>query len=261
MKRSLLAAVITLLLVISAGAQTQQLRWVCYYADSAPLSVLTKFDLLVFDSDSHPALPPLKERGKTVVGYLSIGEVNATRAYFADAKSQNIVLAENKNWKDSFFIDVRNPLWTKRIVEDLIPKILHSGFDGVFLDTVDNGPYMEQIEPQRYRGMGEAMVQLIKTIRKNYPTIKIVLNRGFDILPKVENEIDMVLGESIVESQVTALKELKKRRPSVTVLTLDYVDPKDRNTVLQTYRRQRANGFSPYVSTRELNMVFEEPTP
>ena len=242
-------------------AQAQQLRWVCYYGSNAPLSKLSKFDLLVFDSDSHPAIAPLKEREKTVVGYLSIGEVNSTRSYFNEVKAQNLVLSENKNWKNSFFIDVRNPLWTKRVVEQLVPKILHSGFDGVFLDTVDNAPYLEQTEPQRYRGMADAMVLLIKTIRQNYPAIKIIANRGFDILPRIENDIDMVLGESIVDSQVRALQELKKRKPTVTVLSLDYVDPKDRSAVIRTYRRQRANGFNPYVSTRELNTVFEEPTP
>jgi uncharacterized protein (TIGR01370 family) len=259
--RRISTAALALLFLFPSLAQAQQLRWACYYADSAPLSTLTKFDLLVFDSDSHPAIAPLKERGKTVVGYLSIGEVNATRSYYTEARAQNLVLAENKNWKNSFFVDVRNPQWSRRVLEDLIPKILFRGFDGVFLDTVDNAPYLEATEPQRYRGMADAMVTLIKAIRQNYPNIKIVVNRGFDILPKIEGDIDMVLGESIVESQVAALKELKKRQPSVTILTLDYVDPKDRNAVIQAYRRQRANGFNPYVSTRELNMIYEEPTP
>src|ERR1044072_7073967 len=120
---------LTVLLFFPNPVQAQQIRWVCYYANSAPLSTLSKFDLLVFDSDSHPAIAPLKERGKTVVGYLSIGEVNSSRNYFSEVKAQNLVLSENKNWKDSFFIDVRNPLWTRRIIEELIPKILHSGFD------------------------------------------------------------------------------------------------------------------------------------
>lgn len=239
----------------------QQLKWVCYYADTAPFSTLSKFDLLIFDSDSHPALAPLKERGKTVIGYISIGEVNSTRSYYNDVKAQNLVLQENKNWPGSFFIDVRNPLWTRRVIEELIPKIIQKGFNGIFLDTIDNAPYLEETDRQRYRGMADAMVTLIKTIRRNFPTIKIVANRGFDILPKFEGAIDMVLGESIVPEQVRLLQDLKRRRPNVTILTLDYINPSDRNAVIQAYRRQRANGFSPYVSTRELNMVFEEPTP
>jgi uncharacterized protein (TIGR01370 family) len=259
--RLLITAALVVMIFFPRAAQSQQLRWVCYYGSSAPFSTLSKFDLLVFDSDAHPAIAPLKERGKTVVGYLSIGEVNSTRGYFNEVKAQNLVLGENKNWKDSFFIDVRNPLWTKRVVEELVPGILRSGFDGIFLDTIDNAPYLEQTEPQRYRGMADAMVRLVRTIRQNYPGIKIIANRGFDILSRIENDIDMVLGESIVESQVRTLQELKKRRPAVTILTLDYVDPRDRNAVIQAYRRQRANGFNPYVSTRELNTVFEEPAP
>jgi uncharacterized protein (TIGR01370 family) len=269
--RLLIAAALAVTMFFPDAAQSQQtpqplrqsrvFRWLCYYGSSAPLSSLSNFDLLVFDSDAHPAIPPLKQRGKTVVGYLSIGEVNSTRAYFNDVKAQNLVLAENRNWKDSFFIDVRNPLWTKRVIEELVPMILQRGFDGIFLDTVDNAPYLEQTEPQRYRGMADAMVLLIKTIRRDYPSIRIIANRGFDILPRIENDIDMVLGESIEESQVRALQELKKRRPAITILTLDYIDPRDRNAVVQAYRRQRANGFIPYVSTRELDRVFEEPAP
>src|ERR1700752_256390 len=121
----LIAFTALLVLIVFPGpAQAQQVRWVCYYADSAPLSTLSKFDLFVFDSDAHPAIAPLKERGKTVVGYLSIGEVNSTRAYFSEVKAQTLVLSKNKNWKDSLFVDVRNPLWTQRVVEQLVPKIL-----------------------------------------------------------------------------------------------------------------------------------------
>jgi endo-alpha-1,4-polygalactosaminidase (GH114 family) len=239
----------------------QQIKWVCYYSDTAPLSTLSKFDLLVFDSDHHPALAPLKQRGKTVIGYISIGEVNSTRSYYNEVKAQNLVLQENKNWPGSYFIDVRNPLWTRRVIEELIPKIIQKGFNGIFLDTIDNAPYLEEMDPQRFRGMSDAMVTLIKTIRRNFPTIKIVANRGFDILSKFEGDIDMVLGESIVPEQVRLLQDLKRRRPNVTILTLDYINPSDRNAVIQAYRRQRANGFNPYVSTRELNMVFEEPAP
>jgi endo-alpha-1,4-polygalactosaminidase (GH114 family) len=239
----------------------QQLKWVCYYSDTAPFSTLSKFDLLIFDSDSHPAIAPLKQRGKTVIGYISIGEVNSTRSYYNEVKAQNLVLQENKNWPGSYFIDVRNPLWTRRVIEELIPKIIQKGFNGIFLDTIDNAPYLEEMDPQRFRGMSDAMVTLIKTIRRNFPTIKIIANRGFDILSKFEGDIDMVLGESIVPEQVRLLQDLKRRRPSVTILTLDYINPSDRNAVIQAYRRQRANGFNPYVSTRELNMVFEEPAP
>lgn len=259
--RLLAAIALTAVIFFSKPVQAQQVKWVCFYGASAPLSTLSKFDLLVFDSDSHPLLRPLKERNKTVVGYLSVGEVNSTRAYFNDVKAQNLTLQENRNWPGSFFIDVRNPLWTKRVIEELVPKILQKGFDGVFLDTVDNAPYLEELDRQRYRGMAEAMVTLVKAIRQNYPNIKIIVNRGFDILSRLEGSFDMVLGESIVEEQVRLLQDLKRRRPNVTILTLDYINPADRNAIIQAYRRQRANGFNPYVSTRELNLVFEDPTP
>lgn len=230
---------IVLVLAVAVSAQGTPFRWVCYYAASATPSELSRYDLLVFDSDAHPPIPPLQQRGKVVIGYLSIGEVNKTRDYFGAVQSEKLVLGENKNWKDSFFVDVRNPLWTRRVVEQLIPKILKSGFNGVFLDTVDNAAYLEEQDPVRNKGMADAMVRLIHTIRQTYPKIRVVVNRGFDILPRVESDIDMVLGESIVPSQVTLLKELHKRRPSITILTLDYVNPTDVKSITETYPRRR----------------------
>ena len=120
------------------------IRWACYYADTAKLETLMKFDLLVLDSAYPAPLSPLADAGKTLIGYLSVGEVASTRPYFDRVKTEGILLEENRNWKGSFFVDVRDQRWTKRVVEDLIPEILRKGFHGIFLDTVDNAAYENQ---------------------------------------------------------------------------------------------------------------------
>ncbi len=252
-------------------------RWVCYYADTASISAFDKFDLAVLDSDASIDLHTLADRGKQLVGYLSIGEAEQTRSYFPAVKSEGILLQENKDWEGSFFVDVRDPRWTKRIIEDLIPNILRKGFEGVFLDTVDNAPHLERTDPVRYKGMSAGMVNLIKTIRKHFPHITLIMNRGFEILPKVENEIEMVLGESIFadydfaskqyrlvpsaeyQEHVRLLKEARKRKPQLSILTLDYWNPADPKGIARIYREQRANGFNPYVATIALDRIVEEP--
>jgi hypothetical protein len=87
-------------------------------------SPFDNFDLLVFDSDHHPELPPISTRGKKLIGYLSVGEVEDTRNHFASVKADGFLLEENRNWKGSFFVDVRDSRWTKRIIEELIPEML-----------------------------------------------------------------------------------------------------------------------------------------
>lgn len=253
------------------------IHWAAYYAADGPVASLAGFDLLVFDSDRHPPLSPLADRGKTVIGYLSVGEVENTRAHFLDVKKEGILLHENKNWKGSYLVDVRDPRWSKRIVEQLVPEMLRRGFQGIFLDTVDNAPHLERTDPRSFRGMTDAMANLIRTIRLHYPQTKLIMNRGFEILPQVEPYIDMVLAESIFadydftagtyklvpqnqyQELVRVLQTAKQRRPQLTVLTLDYWNPDDAAGITRIYRAQRANGFHPYVATVELDRIIEEP--
>jgi uncharacterized protein (TIGR01370 family) len=265
-------------LLITDFAEAQRPgTWVCYYSDLAPLAAFNNFDLLVLDSDSHPALGPLSDRGKRLFGYISVGEVENHRSYFNEVQAEGILLQENVNWKGSFFVDVRDLRWTKRIVEKLIPEMLRRGFHGIFLDTVDNAPHLERVDARRYRGMTAGMVSLIRAIRQHFPRVPVIMNRGFEILPEVESHIDMVLGESVFadydfetkkyrltpsiqyRSQVALLKEAQRRRPELTVLTLDYWDPADTAGLAHIYREQRANGFIPYVATLELDEIVPEP--
>jgi hypothetical protein len=104
-----------------------------------------------------------------------------------------------------------------------------------------------------------------------------MMNRGYDLLPEVEKDIDIVLGESVYATydfenkiyrwvpeddygyQVNLLRAAQKRCPSLRIFTLDYWNPNDKAGLRKIYRVQRANGFEPYVSTIELNRIVPEP--
>ena len=270
-----------LLMVLSTGIQAgerQSTPWLVYYADKAPLATFDAYQLLVLDSHYHPPLRPLADRGKTLLGYLSLGELAQHRPYFPAVKAEGLLLVENSNWPGSFFVDVRDRRWTERVIVELIPALLRKGFDGVFIDTLDNPPHLEREDPTRYRGMTAAAVRLVRTIRLHYPHIKIMLNRAYELLPEVAGDIDMVLGESVYadydfearryqrvdealyQSQVAMLQDAQQRNPALRVFTLDYWDPNDTQGLREIYRRQRAQGFSPYVATIALDEIIAEPT-
>ncbi|MBM3533310.1 MAG: endo alpha-1,4 polygalactosaminidase [Alphaproteobacteria bacterium] len=107
-----------------ANAQPAPMPWAVYYAAALPPSAFYGYDLVVFEPERHPPIEPLIDRGKKVIGYLSLGEVNEGRAYFAEVKAEGLLRQENQNWKGSYFVDVRDLRWTKRAVEDLVPDIL-----------------------------------------------------------------------------------------------------------------------------------------
>jgi uncharacterized protein (TIGR01370 family) len=262
----------------SRAAASTPIPWAVYYAAELPPTAFFGYDLVIFESDRHPPIEPLVDRRKRVLGYLSLGEVNETRPYFAEVKAEGLLLAENPNWPGSHFVDVRNPRWTRRVVEDLVPAILRGGFHGVFLDTLDNPPHLERTDAKAYAGMTDAAGRLVKTLRRHFPRMSIVLNRGYDIIPAVERDIDLVLGESVYadydfagkryqrveealyREQVGILQAAARRQPNLRVLTLDYWDPADPAGIAEIYRVQIANGFSPYVATVELDRLVPRPT-
>lgn len=272
-----LAAVCALLL--AAPVSAADLRWLCYYGKSAKAEDLADFDLLVLEPERHPPLDRLAEQGKRVIGYLSLGEINRHRPYHRLAKGEGILLDANPRWPDASFVDLRDKRWAKRVIEDIVPAILRQGFAGVFLDTLDDAAFLESRDPARYAGMRAAAVRLVKALRIHYPNMTIVMNRGFDLLPEVEGEVDMVVAEGLhtewnfdtktaqrrpeadYARQLAPLLEAVTRRPDLKVLTLDYWDPDDRAGTADIYRRARAVGFAPYVTTIALDRVVKEPRP
>ncbi len=269
--------VLALLATPSIRADTVPMPWAVYYAADLPPTAFYGYDLLVFESDRHPPLEPLVDRGKKVLGYLSLGEVNENRPYFAEVKNEGLLLNENQNWKASYFVDVRDMRWTRRVIDELVPAILRRGFQGIFIDTLDNPGHLERTDPKAYAGMADAGARLVRTLRRNFPRMTIVLNRGYDILPAVERDIDMVLGESVYadydfatktyarvdeptyRQQVELLQAAARRQLTLKVLTLDYWNPNDAAGIAEIYRIQTANGFSPYVATVELDRLVPGP--
>ena len=80
--------------------------------------------------------------------------------FFPLLKSHNLILQENPNWKDSFYVDVRDPLWAKTVLEDIVPSVLRQGFDGLFLDTLDNPIDLEDKNHEKFSGMTETAAHL-----------------------------------------------------------------------------------------------------
>lgn len=250
-----------------------------YYSDRAAPEEFLKYDLVVLDSSAYPSVALLREKGKTVLGYLSLGEVEKNRPYFTEVKNAGLLIEKNKNWKDSSAVNIGHPLWIKKVVEELVPAILAKGYNGVFLDTLDTPVELERSDPEKWSGLTAASVALVKAIRTNFPHIVIMMNRGYAILPQLSSVIDAELGESVYtdydfarktynlvptslyQNQVALLKAAKVQNPTLAIYTLDYWNRNDIKKIAFIYKTQRDNGFVPYVSTIGLDELVAEPLP
>jgi uncharacterized protein (TIGR01370 family) len=260
------------LLVLSAlfgfgRANDAPFRWAVFYGADAPSEAFAEHRMVVFDSDRHPDIEPIAARRTQVLGYLSIGEVHRTRSYFAEVEREGLLVYENPTWPGAFAVDVRDARWRKRIVEELVPAILARGFQGVFLDTADTAIDLERRDRTKFAGATLATIELVKAIRSRHP----------QILPAVENAIDMVLAESLVTAwdfpnkrprmapageraaQVAQLVDARRRTPKLRVLALEYWTPEDTARIKEIYAEVRALGFAPYVATVALDRVVAEP--
>ncbi len=252
-------------------------RWVVYYGDSLPAEQFLPYDMIVFDSQKSPPLRPLQNRGKVILGYLSVAEAEQYRHDYSDIEEMGVMLGENPNWPGHRIIDIRNPLWTKYLIEVKIPEILHKNFNGLMLDTLDSALYLWETDKQKYAGMDVAAVALVATIRKHYPRIKLMVNRGFQVLPQIAPYINYSLAESIVantqgkdnkvelfpqettQEVVSILNEAKKRQQYLKIYSLDYWDMEDTEGVKKIYNMQRERGFIPYVTTIDVQQHHHEP--
>lgn len=277
--RSLLFLVFTSFgtVLATTALSAEQEKFAVYYSDKAPVKQFSPYQLLVLDSRYHPPLAPLSEEGKLLLGYISLGEVEKTSPYFTRMKQQGVLIRENENWKGSYFVDIRNREWQKAVLEEMIPAVLKSGFDGVFFDTLDSPIEAERANPAKYKGMKDAAVQLIQAVRMHYPSLKIMVNRAYPILPQVAGSIDMALGECMLGEydfgkkaytkvdeptylqQVQRLKEAKAGNSRLKIYTLDYADTKNHKNIADIYRTQRENGFIPYVASVGLDTLVDEP--
>lgn len=272
-----LSIIMWLHLTTNAKASEQLSPWMIYYGSDISFSAFEPYELVVLDGENHTLPAHLVDRGKTVLGYLSLGEIEQNRSWFAAVKDEGLILMENRNWPGSFFVDVRDTRWTSRVIEELIPDILRRGFQGVFLDTLDNPVELERRDGKKYQGMTDAAVRLVLTIRRHYPEIKIMMNRGYELLPGVGKAIDMELGESVFSEykfdsrtyglvdpktyqlQVKWLQSAARKFPDLAIYTLDYWVPGDEGGIARIYKEERGNGFIPLVSTIALDQIIPAP--
>ena len=252
-------------------------RWAVCYSASAEPAALARYDLVVLDAVRHPSLAPLLAQKRTVLAYLSLTEMVKGHDAFPELERAGVVLDPHPGWNGTYYLDFRRPEWTRLVLDRLVPRALKAGFTGMFLDTLDDAAFLEAQDPVRYRGMHEAAVRLVRAIREQHPQIVLMVNRGYTLMPELAAAVDIVLGESVVSTfrsdmkayarvsdgdvawQLNALREARATNPALRVLTLDYWDPADAEGIRRIYKKQRANGFSPYVSTPTLDTLVEEP--
>ncbi len=264
-----------------AGAATtctaQPARFVVYYGQDAAPDDFTPYQRAVLDADHHPPLAPLKDKGIELFGYVSLGEADQARSYHDDVAAAGLLLGANPNWPGARYVDLRKPAWRTLLLDHIIPGVIAQGFNGLFLDTLDDAAFLENADPVGNRGMIGAGAATIRAIRARFPTIPLMLNRAYEVAALVPNELESILAESMAGDYdfktkryrlragpdltwgMARVAELRALNPNIGFYSLDYWDPKDQRGIARLYEQERRAGFIPYVATIDLQKIISEP--
>lgn len=245
-----------------------------YYGDSPPVAALRHHARVVLEP-GHVSPPTLQALAPATrpLAYLSIGETPLDSPMPASWS-----MGTNPDW-DSRVMDLTQPGWQQRLLEQA-GALVDAGYQGLFLDTLDSYRLAtrsaEQAAAQR-----KALSNLVRELAQRHPDAEIWLNRGFEVLPQVHGLVTGVVAESLYKGYFPGedrygdvpdsdrnwlMERLRWVRAEygLPVVVVDYVPEASRPLAVETARRIREAGFSPYVSVASLDLLgvgVTEPVP
>jgi polysaccharide biosynthesis protein PelA len=247
-----------------------------YYGASPPLAQLQAFDIAVVEPD-HVPNPRLHARAPVdgvheLFAYVSLGEVVPSRSYYASLPPGTL-RTDNAAW-GSKVIDQTAPGWREFFLSKIIAPLWEKGWRGFFIDTLDSYQLFAKTDAER-GAQRQALIGTLLELKRRYPEARLILNRGFELLPDLAPVTYAVAAESLYrgydaggrryrsvsESDRAWLMgklEIVRDQYHLPVIAIDYVDPNQsraRELARETANRIRAQGFIPWVADGGLNSI------
>lgn len=241
-----------------------------YYADQPPVDELAMFDQIVVESEylDPGQIEQLQKQGSRLFAYVSLGEARRNRPWYAEVQREWI-LGENKAW-NSDIMNLAHAGWQDFVLERLIGPLVTTGFQGIFLDTLDSYRILADT-PEKLKRQRDGLIHLIQTIHQRFPALKILVNRGFEVVDAIAPYVQGVVAESMFRTWNPETRTYEKvpqedsswlmakleavRKLGLDVYVIDYVHPADRDLARSTARRIHDLGFVPWVANPRLDML------
>ncbi len=148
---------------------------------------------------------------------------------------------------------------SQQLINTIIAPLWQKGYRGFYLDNLS---VFKQIEGR---------VKLIQLIKQRYPKARLIINRGFDLLPEVHHLISAVSIGPLFEgwNQATAqyqavskqdravlLSQIDKIKSyHLPIISIEYMSPSDRDKARAIAQKVKALGVIPWVSDYTLSSM------
>ncbi len=240
-----------------------------FYGANAPITQLGTYDWVVVQPGNFGSPKPLRSKGVEVFAYVSVGELEE-RQLSEPGVDPSWLMGHNSAWQ-SRVADLSQPGWRRHLLERSMAPLWSQGYRGFFLDTLDSFQLAVKDEAGR-RAQIHGLVDLVRSAHARFPGVKLLFNRGFEILPEVAPLCAGVAAESLFAGWDAANQTYRDVRPNdrawllaklnevkdryrLPVVVIDYV-PSDRAAqALQAARDIRELGFIPWVANPSLDYL------
>lgn len=242
-----------------------------FYGRNPPVDALSQHQQVVVEADACNDLAGLRSHGAVVFAYVSVGEAEGWRPS-ARALPDHLFPAQNPSW-GSRVADLTKGEWIAYLIDNRMADLWAKGYRGFFLDTLDSYRLafhtpVEQAEQQR------ALVHLIQEIHEKFPGVRLLINRGFDLLPRVHHLVSGLVVESLFQTWNPAtqaygvveesgrawlLDQLRQVTDGygIPVTIIDYVDPAARKLISETAQRIEALGYAAWIASPGLDTLYK----
>lgn len=220
-----------------------------------------KYVILEPNHQSYKDIRQVRTQNDKVLAYISLGEINENSKHYKDFKK--CLLGKNELW-NSHYIDLNSKKANDLLVQ-MVDEIFELGFDGLFLDNIDNftihGPQKEQ---------NENVVKLIKEIKEKYPKKCFMQNAGLDLVPETSRYVDVIAIESVAtnynfkdkkynlsektifEANLNRINTLNSTY-SIPFILVEYADSKE--LAEEVKKRVVPSGFDFFIGTIDLQTI------
>jgi len=242
-----------------------------FYGDHLPVEMLAAYQRVIVEPDNTTAeeLSFLKKKGVTVYAYLSIGEVGPDRPWYNQLDNRWI-LGTNIGW-NSTVMDLNNEGWREFLIQQRMKSLWQKGYRGFFLDTMDSYQLFANTSSS-LKLQKQGMVKLIRNMDSTFPGVHLLFNRGFEILDEVADLADGLVAESLFSGWDPNSSRYKKvsfndrewlldklemvrDKYDLPVTVIDYLPPGQREQAQQVAEQITEQGFTPWVSTPQLDTM------
>lgn len=240
-----------------------------FYGKPIPASLLARYQRVVVEEANLPDDAIIRKSKADLYIYISIGEAERWRSGYEDIAS-GWSLGVNTHWGGDI-MDLTQAGWRNFLLEKRFTPLWRRGYKRFFLDTLDS--YRSVLHEEKdLQAQKQALIDFIQLLHTRFPGIKLMLNRGFEILPQVHALTDAVVAESLyfswspVTKRYTEVSEKDrkwlmeqltkiKRQYGLQVVVIDYMPEGNRELAVRHAKLIAKLGFTPWITQPTLDKI------